>query len=114
MSLEELPQIDDVDICRLLSNMFDNAIESTKKAVHSEKNIYFEISYDKGMLIFLLKNSIDRSVLKGNPNLKTTHKNKVIHGNGISIIREIANKYNGLADFYEKDNFFFCCVRLYV
>ncbi|MBP0978566.1 MAG: GHKL domain-containing protein [Oscillospiraceae bacterium] len=46
-----------------------------------------------------------------NPSLKTT-KTSEGHGLGTVIIREIAEKYDGVCDFYEEDDLFCCNVLL--
>ena len=41
-------EMDDSDICVILGNLFDNAIEACKK-IDEDKMIYFEISQKRGM-----------------------------------------------------------------
>ena len=60
-----------------------------------------------------LSNTIEKSVLSENHSLKTSKSRLQGHGYGIKTIKQIAEKYNGSADFYEKDNMFVCCVMLY-
>ena len=60
----------------------------------------------------MIKNSLDKSVISHNPELKTTKKDKLNHGLGTSIIKDIANKYDGRYDYYEIDNTFCCSVIL--
>ena len=96
-----------MDLCNLIGNMFDNAIEASQ---NSEKRfIYFEISQKNDNLNIFLKNSIDQSVLTSNPHLQSTKKSNN-HGFGTSIIKEIAMRHHGIADFYEEDNCFCCNV----
>ena len=59
-----------------------------------------------------MKNSIEGSVIQNNPNLITTKKDKHLHGLGTKIIKDIAKKYNGMADFFENDDFFICHIIL--
>ena len=86
-----------MDLCNLIGNMFDNAIEASQ---NSEKRfIYFEISQKNDNLNIFLKNSIDQSVLTSNPHLQSTKKSNN-HGFGTSIIKEIAMRHHGIADAY--------------
>ncbi len=52
------------------------------------------------------------NVLENNPDLKTTKSNPSYHGYGIRLIRQIAEKYNGAADFSATKESFICRVML--
>ena len=112
LSVSSFDEVDDMDLCRLLSNMLENAITACNSSQRGDKQIYLKISSDAYKYIFHLKNTIDDSVLKKNPTLKTTKKEKSSHGYGTKIIRDIARKYHGKCDFYEEDEFFCCSVTL--
>jgi hypothetical protein len=112
LSISDFHEIDDIDLCRLLSNMLENAITACNSSQREVKQIYLKISSDEYKYIFNLKNTIDASVLKKNPTLKTTKKEKSAHGYGTKIIGDIAKKYHGKCDFYEEDGFFCCSVTL--
>lgn len=104
---------DPVDICNVLGNLFDNAIAACLKATESPR-ISLHI-YDQGdETIFCMKNSIAHSVLEYNPELKTSKEDKRSHGYGTQIIREIAAKHQGFADFYEENSEFCCNVVMYL
>jgi hypothetical protein len=72
LSISDFHEIDDIDLCRLLSNMLENAITACNSSQREVKQIYLKISSDEYKYIFNLKNTIDTSVLKKNPTLKTT------------------------------------------
>lgn len=112
LSVSAFHEVDDIDLCRLLSNMLENAITACNASHRKDKQIYLKISSDEYKYIFNLKNTIDESVLKRNPALKTTKREKSSHGYGTKIIRDIARKYHGKCDFYEEDGFFCCSVTL--
>lgn len=97
--------IDDVDMCSLLGNIFDNAIEACRK-VEKNKEIHFEINQKKGYINIIMKNSIQNSVIENNPKLQTTKKHKDIHGYGIKSVKGIVEKYNGMMELFEQDGFF--------
>lgn len=98
--------IDNLDLCRLLSNLLENAVTACKHSKHPKPSIMLSLMRDDAYLISL-KNTIDSSVLDANPHLLTTKNDSNEHGYGIKIIKEIASKYNGFCDFYE-DNGMFC------
>ncbi len=108
LSINNFNGIDDIDLCRLLSNMLDNAITATSNLKCANKKISLNIFEDTGTYTFLVCNTIEKSVLETNPDLKSIKKNKHISGYGTKIIRDITEKYNGKCDFYEK-NSLFCC-----
>lgn len=108
----DISDIDDVDICRLLSNMLDNAITACQDVKVENRRICLYIRGDNVSYIFTVKNSIDESVIEKNPKLMSTKINRNEHGYGIRIIREISESYGGISDFYEEDGMFCCSVYL--
>lgn len=111
LSVSDFSGIDDFDLCRLLSNMIENAITACLDC-DGDRLIYLKILSDKYMYTFSLKNTINGSVIEENPNLSTTKSNKAEHGYGTKIIHDVAEKYNGICDFYEEDGLFCCNVVL--
>ena len=97
--------IDDVDMCSLLGNIFDNAIEACRE-VEKNKKVHFEINQKKGYINIIMKNSIQNSVIENNPKLQTTKKHRDIHGYGIKSVKGIVEKYNGMMELFEQDGFF--------
>lgn len=97
--------IDDIDMCSLLGNIFDNAIEACRK-VDKNKEIHFEINQKKGYINIIMKNSVQNSVIENNPKLQTTKKHKYIHGYGLKSVKSIVEKYNGMMELFEQDGFF--------
>lgn len=95
--------MDSMDFSALLNNLLDNAIDGAEKS--GIKQLEIVISNQKGFDSILVKNSIDKSVLKNNPHLKSS-KEEEGHGFGIRQIKGITDKYNGMMDIYEKDGFF--------
>lgn len=111
MSPSDINGIDDMDLCRLLSNMLDNAITACQNDASDKKQIELRIVENEGRYIFSLKNTISQSVIEKNPSLISTKKNKANHGLGVRIIKEIAEKYDGYSDFYEERGMF-CCMAV--
>lgn len=96
------------DIYVLFGNLLDNAIEAAEKSV--EKKIIVDVRKQKSYISISVKNSISGSVLKNNPDLKTTKSNsEYVHGFGTKSIEEIVRKYNGMLDRYENRDNEFCC-----
>lgn len=99
-------------MCRLIYDALDNAVYACIHSMQDKKELYILLKRETYRYTFYVKNTIDISVLKENPNLKTTKANSSHHGNGIGIMRDIAAKYDGECDFYEEDGLF--CVAIYL
>lgn len=109
--IENLPfsYMDSVDFSSLLNNMLDNAVNG---ALESEgKKLEVNIVSEKGFDIITVKNSIDSSVLKDNPELATS-KEEPGHGYGMKQMKAVTEKYEGNIDIYEKDGMFIVRVML--
>lgn len=103
--------VEDTDMCALLSNILDNAIEASIKE-NERKEVCIEIMPKKGYVNIIVKNAISHSVLESNPDLKTTKTNDHIHGIGMRSTADIVKKYDGMLDFYEQNKFFVADVWL--
>lgn len=105
----EIPEFSDLDLCVLLGNALDNAIEGVP--VDGNNEIYLELRNVDNFFMISVKNTITNSVLEYNPNLISTKNEKEVHGLGILSMKEVVQKYNGSIEFYESDNKF-CCDML--
>lgn len=105
----EIPEFSDLDLCVLLGNALDNAIEGVSGDGNNE--IYLELRNVDNFFMISVKNTITNSVLEYNPNLISTKNEKEVHGLGILSMKEVVQKYNGSVEFYESDNKF-CCDML--
>lgn len=106
--------IDDIDLCNLLGNTLDNAISACRDQPENERReINVKINReDEIYYTFIVRNTISKSVIKNNPLLKTTKKDKANHGYGTQIVKDISNKYGGRTDYYEEYDMFCCQVNL--
>ena len=99
---------DNADLCNLIGNMLDNGINAAEKC-EKEKDVRLDISRDGDSYRVSVLNSVVSPVLKSNPNLVTVNPDRLSHGYGMKIIREITEKYYGTADWYDTDDGRFCC-----
>lgn len=90
----DLEFIDHKDIVTILSNIFDNAIESSM--LSTDKRVLFKLySYNEHFVVMKVINSCDdKPKVKGNKLI--THKlSKEYHGYGMENIENCTKKYNG-------------------
>lgn len=88
----ELP-VADTDLCALLGNALDNAIEAATKAV--DKKIFMRCRTDKGMLMLKVRNALAGDERE---DLATTKPDQKHHGLGLAGMREIAGRYGGILE----------------
>ncbi|MDW2798309.1 GHKL domain-containing protein [Clostridium boliviensis] len=104
------PYIEEFDLCILLCNILDNAIEAVER--QKEKQIHIEIYKQAGYQTYFIKNTIETSILGVNSNLRTTKNKKKDHGYGIPQINDIIKKYDGYIDIYEMEKYF--CIKVLI
>lgn len=92
------------DIMILFSNAIDNAIEASLQ--QSQKTIIFTMENKRNYLCISIANAIDYSVLDNNSKLQTTKKDKKYHGFGTQSMNSIVEQYDGMLEYYEKNNMF--------
>lgn len=100
-------KMDSLDFSALLSNLLDNAIEACGEV--PAPCLQVEIGKRRGYEMISVRNRIRESVLEKNPRLLSAKPDGTAHGMGIPQVRSIAEKYQGLCDFYEEDGFFCAC-----
>lgn len=105
--------MDDVDLCRVLANILENAVEGCEKVPQAQRFIRFKL-HSKGNFLYLnCENSCNESSLKSNNGRYiTTKKDKNSHGFGLRIIGKISEKYNGILMTQVKNNIFTATTNL--
>lgn len=97
--------IEDIDLACILGNILDNAIEAQEKLA-SEKRIELLFLHRKSSRIIICKNTIDKSVLQNNKEMKSTKDSPELHGIGHQIVETTVKKYSGLIDYFEDGEMF--------
>lgn len=96
-----------VDICAILANQIDNAVESCEKIPDNhDKEINVEIWQKETFLFFKVTNTAAENPFDKEGKLYSSKKNSAIHGFGIKNIRETVLKYNGELNNSFKDGRF--------
>ena len=86
-----------VDICAILSNQIENAIEACDKIGEKEKRfVSIEIRQQEDFVLFQVANSVQEDPFVHNSQLATTKSEGTFpHGLGLKNIRDAAKKYSG-------------------
>ena len=95
------------DICTVIGNALDNAIESVVMIEDFEKRIiHFSLSKKKQFIFLQIRNYCENPPLWNGKSLITTKKDKKNHGYGIKSIKYSIKKYGGNITVSIKDNWF--------
>ena len=96
--------IEEADICCILSNLIDNAIESAERSSEKTIDIVFFSRSESGPFFIEIENSCDIPPDIKDGRLITAKKDKNKHGLGIISAEKTVRKYNGELNFqYEAD-----------
>lgn len=87
--------INDVDLCSLVLNLLDNAVEYCAGRLSGDRKISLEITLLNKTLIVKVANDILPEDAERALTLKTNKKNESAHGFGSKIVASIAESYNG-------------------
>lgn len=96
---EELP-FPDEDLCALLMNLLDNALEGAARTPEGrERSILFRARIFKGFLVLRCENTFDGYVkTDGQGHLLTIKDEPSSHGFGMAQMRSVAQKYHARLD----------------
>ena len=96
-----------MDICTILGNALDNAIECAIQIEEKEKRlIHVEVLSKKDFVVLRFENYFEGNIQFENNQPATTKANKEYHGYGIKSIKYTVKKYNGWVTIDTKDNWF--------
>ena len=105
-SIGDLSDIKDSDLLCLVGNILDNAVEAIARVKRDKKRIELLFLRQNSNRIIICKNTIEKSVLDENRELKTTKAPSSEHGYGTKIIAKIVSDYGGMVDYFEEFNMF--------
>lgn len=87
--------VDGIDLCAVLANSLDNAIEACDRLPEDQRKIVMKARADKGMFVLQVQNPIHEQPIKKNGLLTTSKLSAEAHGFGLASIQEIARRYGG-------------------
>ena len=104
ITLQDL-QMQNKDICALLGNILDNAIEASEKV---DNNKYIQLSIQKTTVgcVISCENSLGVKPVMRKGKFITSKENALIHGIGTENIKDIVAKYKGEVTFDYDDEMF--------
>jgi uncharacterized protein YhhL (DUF1145 family) len=105
-SLPETINILDVDLCVILSNLLENALEASLKLPQEQREVSVNIGCELGRLGIFIQNRFD-GVLDKKDGYFLSGKQAGRIGIGLVSAEDVCRKYGGNADFYkETENIF--------
>ena len=88
--------IDMFDMCTIISNLLNNAIEACEKIQEDKRIIGFEIAGYNSQIFISVSNSYDmESIINQKQKFITTKEDKLNHGIGLENVRRTVKKYDG-------------------
>lgn len=100
------------DMNVVFGNLLENAIEGARRTKEKQMNV--DISFQKGVLRIEIENSYDGKLEKGEDKLLTTKVDKELHGIGLSNVKKVVEKYQGIMEIYPKKGSFCITVIMYI
>jgi len=112
--LSEPITLSSTDICAILANQIDNAIEACEKTIsNSDRFVKIDIYQKETFLFFKVVNTAGKDPFNANHELISSKSTaEGAHGFGIKSIRETAGRYNGLLEIEYKDGVFYSTVMV--
>lgn len=95
------------DLCVILGNTLDNAIEACQKLdLKANKAISINSNCRSGFLFLSITNPISERVIIHDNHVPTTKENKTLHGFGLHSLHSVVKKYDGELRLSSTDDYF--------
>jgi len=105
-------KVEDYDLCSIITNILDNAIEAAKRVKEIDKEvspIEVHIGHRAGYLVLKVRNPIVEPLRKNKKGQYVSSKKEngslKRHGRGVAIVENALKKYGGNLRFEENENY---------
>ena len=112
VDLSEQISIEEIDINCVFLNLLNNAIDACQKLPAENRKILLKATIQAGYLIIKTENPYLSIETDNKGKFKSTKENKSEHGFGLSLIEDIAKKYDGYLQIDTSNNTFTAIVSL--
>lgn len=104
--LEKIP-VTDTELCIILGNLLENAVEACRRMDSPDRFIDLELSMISGaLLVVIIRNSYEGAIQQAQDGTFFSGKAADRRGIGISSVLNITEKYNGMSRFEYKEQVF--------
>ena len=110
--LRETIPLEGPELCALLGNLLDNAMEACAKVETGLRQVRLRLQADRGLFILRLSNPCKGEVKRQGEHLVTSKADTARHGIGTESVRAIVEEHGGSVEFTEKDGTFECMLYL--
>lgn len=112
VSLPKEPLLPDMDLCAIVSNLLENAVEACARMASEDRFISVKISATtNSLLAIIIENSYEGEIQRSG-NVFISSKKKGRKGIGISSVLNIIEQYNGISKFEYQEQIFKVSVLL--
>lgn len=103
--------VDEMDLCLILSNLLENALEASRKTTTAQQQISLEIyQHSASILLIRVENNFDGTIKEKNHLFHSTKRKGL--GIGTQSVRRMAEKNDGSCNFTYEDGVFTAKVML--
>lgn len=107
-------EISDQDLCTMLSNLLDNALEACQKCTDQEPWIDVSLRKIKNGLILKVSNSVHEKNVTATGKYSTTKGDKKRHGVGLESVNYVLKKYDGNIKIESDDKMFSVSIVIFL
>lgn len=105
LSLSRLPAISDPDLCVLIGNLLSNALDAQTYLPAEQRYVRICARGDEHSFTLAVDNRFDGKLVQNEGRLLSRKKEEG-HGIGISSVRAVCKKYNGVLQLEQSDDLF--------
>ena len=108
--VRSVPNLDEMKLCTIYSNLLQNAVEELNSDPTREGNLEILFTQDIDVFRLMISNSIFRE--KENDSFATRKKDKKNHGIGLENVKRVVDELGGKIWITDNDNIFKVIVEL--